>query len=389
MPDRSNWPVFYTFGLAVKYLFAGLSIIGLAGCQQTAPLQTHIAKESTAAINTPVAVYSTYLSESAQARCTSVNQQQCTDDVISSEEFFSAINELAFLPQAEKSVHHTDYELLIGNQATSVDVATWWQKGLHSLSAGQYALPVETHYFTEVTLQWRGVELDTHLITTQSVAGNSETPDSQAKAILSQWQAHALQSDVFGAPFLFSAMQASDYLNQMEVPSQIASFTLSDTQLYHDPFKGVISRYTHPEFDGALIDITVFPITSSLSAGNEKLLQSVLTQELDDAGIIADARGMSLSVDAPVTPFHFESGNTSYEGFMMAVSANSEASEQLFASTYVFRQHDKIIKLSTTFPPRVSDALIATAIPKIRVPAESVLMATLREIRESQQSAVN
>ena len=68
----------------------------------------------------------------------------------------------------------------------------------------------------------------------------------------------------------------------------------------------------------------------------------------------------------------------------MAVHAENEPGEPLFATTYVFEMKDKLVTLSTTFPPRIADNLVSAALPAIEVPGESALMKTIRGMSSAQ-----
>ncbi len=97
---------------------------------------------------------------------------------------------------------------------------------------------------------------------------------------------------------------------------------------------------------------------------------------------------MTLDDNGGITSFSITGSDHIAEGKVMALTASSESDESLFASTYVFRQQDKIIKITTTFPRHVSDSLVQQAMPSIIVPAPSKLMAAIREMQASQQTAV-
>lgn len=365
----------------------------LAGCQHGphhAQTEAQTIAPTVAHVNAPVAVYSTYLSDKASEQCAALQNDNapCRDDVIDAKTFLQALQDKQYFKEAVASAPDYDYEVLIANQAATIETGNTIQHLLNSATFGAYDLPRSTHYFTEVTVQWRGMEIHSQLFTLTQSTENSDAPIQLATQMLDNWWQHAQSDQVFTARYLFNALQASDYVNNMDLPATIDEFVRTDTQLYPDPFRGVISRYVHPDYDGALIDISVYPITQALSMGTEALLHGELEKDLEDANHIAQARSMNLIIDKPTQPFSVNSDGTTYSGYVLSMHAESDTMEPLFASTYVFRQNDKFIKFSTTFPTRVSDTLVSAAIPHVKVPEESVLMAALRQLSSNQQTAL-
>ncbi|RDV29282.1 hypothetical protein DXV75_02160 [Alteromonas aestuariivivens] len=336
---------------------------------------------------TAIAVYSTYLSEDVSKACAALQEHKspCEEDAIQPDTFLSVLMQEEQFSQVVASGTEQDYELLIANQAAVVDTSAWWQRSVKFITASTTPLPTEFHLFTEVTLQWRGVEIDSQLIRTVADSEFRQHQQHHAQQILELWLDTAEQRHLFSAEYLYRSVKASDYLTQMRLPDHIENFTQSDTQLYRDPFKGVISRYVHPAYENALLDISVSPIVAPLTQDTHKVLWESLEKEHRDAELIARARGLELKVDSPIQPTALNMNCAGCDvGFMLALSAQSADEEPLYATTYVFRQHDKIIKLSATFPATVADALVAEAMPQIHVPTESPLMSGLRKLLEKQ-----
>ncbi len=354
--------------------------------QQTATSANHPhdLKEK-AEVSAAVGVFSTYLSESAKIKCDAIAaiDNICIEDAIDPKNFFNALLDSGAFPNAIAASEQTDYQILIANQATSLSEPNWWDKSVRALTDSAPALANEMLHFTEITVQWRGLEIDSQLIKTYVDISDDHRQPVVAAQVINQWKDAAFQKGLFSAPFLFKALQASDYLNDLHVPETISAFTRLDTQLFHDPFQGAITRYTHNDYEDALLDITVYPLTASLEGSTDTALIDVLKREHSDATIVAQARNLTLLVDQPIAEFSV-SGE---KGFLLAIHAENDASEPLYATTYVFRQQDKVIKVSTTFPPRIANPLVEQALPIIKVPAESPLMASLREMTKSRARA--
>ncbi|QJR82046.1 hypothetical protein CA267_015425 [Alteromonas pelagimontana] len=367
----------------MKVVFLGLAFMVLAGCQHRGEpdvaLSTSQKSASRYHVNAPLAVFSTYPSAAAARTCQANNfdKTQCKEDAVTGEDFVEALKQKQFFDQVIPSAAGQDYELLIANQAATVNTGNWWQQTLSSLNADVWPYQRQRHYFTELTVQWRGVEINSKMIEHRAAVLDGVNVEL-AGNILDLWWKYAQQEDIFSASFLYQALQASDYLADMSMPASIAVFTRTDTQLYHDPFKGAIARYIHPQYDSALLDITVSPILTALNETDDSSLQELLNKEIEDAQTVANARDMQLQIDSPIQPFYVNRNDSQQTGWFMAISAESDNGDTLFATTYIFRQHDKIIKFSTTFPPRVSDELVREALPQISVPTESPFMATLR-----------
>ena len=375
------------------WVLAGL--VALTGCQLSAPSfvgdELITANQQTGhKVRAPVAFFSTYPSNNASETCRIVNRkkQACEDDPISPQQFLDVLSEQDWFTAVLPSSSGSDYELLISNQSATVADGTPWQSTISALSLGTVSTPVYVRNFTEVTVQWRGVEIDTRLLDITVPALTEQNAQDIARTALTRWWQDVSDNDVFSARYLYSALDASNYFDNMQLPTHIGDFVKDDTQLYHDPFKGVISRYLHPQYENALLDISVYPILSPLSQSDDTLLHSELQQDLAQAKDVASARDMTLDDDGGITPFSIAGSDRIAEGKVMALTATSENAESLFASTYVFRQQDKIIKITTTFPRRVSDSLVQQAMPSIIVPEPSKLMAAIREMQASQQTAV-
>lgn len=380
---------------AVKAFMVVAGAVALTGCQLSTP--SFVGDELITAnqlaghkVKAPIAFFSTYPSDNASEACRFVNEkkQACEDDPISPQQFLDILSEQDWFTAVLPSSSGSDYELLISNQSATVADGTTWQNTISTLSMGTVSPPVHVRNFTEVTVQWRGVEINTRLLDIKVPALTDQNSYDVARTALTRWWQDASDNGVFSARYLYSALDASDYFDNMQLPASIGEFVKDDTQLYHDPFKGVISRYLHPQYENALLDISVYPILSPLNQSDETLLHSELQQDLAQAKDIALARDMTLDNEGGISSFSITGNNRIADGKVMALTASSENAESLFASTYVFRQQDKIIKITTTFPRHVSDTLVQQAMPSIVVPEQSKLMAAIREMQASQQTAV-
>lgn len=325
----------------------------------------------------PINVYSTYLSDGTARQCQQhlPDQQRCKDDAIRSTAFFTALTELDVFSEISPSASLYDYELLIANQMAEVDESSWFRRLIKQIFPTNISSSKRYYLYTEITLQWRGIELDSFIAATQSQTLPSA--EEEAGNIIHKWWQHARNSALFDAAYLFNKVGASNYPKDLQLPEILGDFYLSDRQLHHDPFKGAIARYLHPEYDDAIVDIVVYPILQPLQQPVASLLIDELTKAQNDAQTVAQARGLALNVDAPIQPF---TGPNNATGYYFALHATHPEKETLFATVYLFQQQDKYIKVSTTFPPRVGDQIATQAINAISVPKESTLMKQIRQL---------
>jgi len=107
------------------------------------------------------------------------------------------------------------------------------------------------------------------------------------------------------------------------------------------------------------------------------LLPKQLEEDLKRAKSNAQIQKLTLSQVKPAARYEV---NNQIFGWRLGLSATSESSPSIYATTYVFRRQDKIIKVSTTFPPDYSDNIVDKLIVKIEVPEESKMMKNVRAL---------
>ncbi|WOI38810.1 hypothetical protein R1T43_07200 [Alteromonas sp. CI.11.F.A3] len=382
------FPIF-SRSLWLLVALASLCAPSVYGQQQAAlselPILPEPSSSSTAVPKAPaiaisLAVFSTYPSETLLDACGDTEAtQECIEDTIAPEAFISTLITKSWFTEIKPFGNDSDYELLIANVAKQGETVNLSKK-----------LSKEKH-FTELTLQWRGIEIDSLVIASQ--VNDSEASTEKAIEPLVSWYKHATENELFTPTFLYHALNASDYGNHLSVPESLGDFTRLDTQLYPDPFKGSITRYTHPSFEDALVDVTVFPIlakldtnassdtadTANTSIENSARTDALLHQQLDDdwnkADHVANARNLTLSQPQPISAFNVKGFAN---GWRLVLKADSPVDDPIFATTYVFTRNDKIVKVATTFPSDFSDDLANELIAHITVPEESMLMQQVR-----------
>lgn len=322
------------------------------------PVVTNPAQASTTGIT--LSVFSTFPSEQLEMVCRESNidlQPACTEDALPPDAFIGALQANvpfnAILPFEDNA----DYSLLIANLGQTFNNSP------------------EQMQLAEFTLQWRGIEIDSFTIV-QEHTQNTSAQDVAVK-LVDAWHKNVITNKIFTSPFLYHALNASDYENNLVVPERVGNFTRLDTQLYPDPFRGSITRYIHPTFEEALVDVTVYPILARLDSDTDALLNAALNEDWNRAGDVATAKNLQLSQAAPASPYIV---SETLKGWRLGLKAESELEPTIFATTYVFQLSDKYIKVATTFPADFSDPIIDELLAQIAVPDESPLMIEIRKM---------
>lgn len=298
--------------------------------------------------------YSTYPSESLSTQCNTTDRAsehttQCVEDVVSPELYVQALEDLNTFTTIAPFSGGNDYELLVANLSHQDE---------------------DAKHYSEFTLQWRGVEIDSF---TAISSGNSS--QEVAVSAVAEWLSHALSASIFSAPHLYGSIGASDYIGALKLPQTIHQFERTGIQLYPDPFQGIVTRYVHNEFEDAIVDVSVFPFMAQTLHPSSALLIDELENDHQLAQSVADQRDLKLVAQNPISPFAAHNGNS---GFKLHLVANGLDEEPVFATSYAFFAKDKVVKVSTTFPEGLSDEFTNVLIANIEVPDESKLMSEVR-----------
>ncbi|WP_163087797.1 hypothetical protein [Alteromonas profundi] len=310
--------------------------------------------------NVDISVFSTYPSDQVLARCKqAVAAKECIQDSIAPEVFVKALSSRGWFNRVAAFSDALDYELLIA----------------HTSGPSSSEDTIEALHFTEVTLLWRGMEIDSRII--ENAFPQDVNNLEKAVTVLTDWFHYSQHSALFTAAFLYSSLSASNYVDELVVPSTLGDFARLDTQLYPDPFKGVITRYTHREFEEALVDVTVYPILAPLEHDKDQILIKQLKADWEKAEAVAEHQALTLYKQPAAARYQ---ANSEHAGWRLGIKAESATQDTIYATTYVFQQHDKIVKIATTFPSTQSDPIANALIAQIAVPEESSLMMQVRPL---------
>ncbi|MEQ3640466.1 MAG: hypothetical protein ABNH03_11980 [Alteromonas sp.] len=347
-------PTFRSFAFRVASLSLAMVSTGALFSIGTFSPTAHavVTKPVVNSVSAPVSVFSTYPSPELVALCNEP-ESRCEEDSITPDEFVSALKATSYLMSLQPYAENNDYELLIANVGKA------------------------STQFAEITLQWRGMEINSHIVKTSAHKPAESGNLQHAETLIRQWEDNAVNEGIFTAEFLYRALEASNYQHDLAVPNSFGQFTKLDTQLFADPFSGAITRYTHPAYEDALVDVIVYPFTQKITEDDRTLLNEQLDVDLAKASAVAKAQQLTLTLSSPAAPYKVKG---IADGWRLGIAAESEKAPTLYASTYVFRKHDKIIKIATTFPTDFSDPLVDELIQRVDVPKESLLMKRVRKL---------
>ncbi|WP_100643264.1 hypothetical protein [Alteromonas facilis] len=316
----------------------------------------------------PVSIFSSYSSDAVIAPCQESSQANaCVEDYLSPRGFYDALTNAESFVKTAASEDGFDYEILVAN-----------------VLIPSHNAQTDTDFFTMVTefdVTWRSVPLASY----KFEYGLAQTLSADEKLQFTQRLGNAFMDKaraegVFDADYLFSHLNASNYLKDLQLPQSIDAFTLDDLQLYHDPLRGAVARYTHPEYPKDIIDVFVYPVFDPMAnSSNSEPLAKELEKDINDISLIAQSREIDEIRISDIQAIDWQIDRENYQGKYFDVAAVDDSGEPLFTTTYVFQSKDKIIKFSANFPGRVATHMIKDALPKISVPEPSQLMQSLRQ----------
>ncbi|WP_100656403.1 hypothetical protein [Alteromonas flava] len=332
------------------------------------PTITHAQATNEQVLLPAVSVFSSYPSASTQQSCVpATDDMQCAEDYLAPHSFFTALTSTNAFSNTVASENGYDYEVLIAN-----------------VLIPSHNTQTDTRFYTMVTefdVTWRSIPLASYTFEYGlSALLNDEQKEQFSQRLSRAFIGKAKAEQVFSADYLFAHLNASDYLQDLQLPSEIATFTLDDLQLYHDPLRGAVARYTHPDYPKDVMDIFVYPVFDPQDHMSSKSdLTEELQKDIDDITLIAQSRAIEEIKISDIQAIDWNIDSNNFQGKYFDVAAVDDGGEPLFTTTYIFQSKDKIIKFSANFPDRVATEMVKRALPKINVPEPSALMRSLRE----------
>lgn len=321
--------------------------------------------------DTEMPIYAAYVSDELREQCEKSEKSECQLNAFDGEALSSFVASLRDSEIIKDALSVSEYEVLIGNAIVNIDHANQ-----------------EAELVLEITISWRQVPIDDLVLRqTTSLGSTSEA----AKNLLSQWALHVEENSILEADKIYQTLGASDYASQLQVPESIGDFKRTQSAVYRDPLLGSITRYSHPRFDTAVVDISVYPYSALLSAANTDNSALLNPSPNDSPWLKWEMENEIVQIKQLIAQAHIEdftisniestlidiNGQT-LKGLRLEVLLHSQT-DPVYSTQYVFQQKDKIIKVTGNLPEYMMSALINESMPKIVVPSESSFMRALRQ----------
>lgn len=322
-----------------------------------------------------IPVFAAHTSDNLQKQCEAT---KCQLNVLQSPDLQRASLQLTNTQELQSALALSEYEVLVG---TAI---------VHAESAPELVF--------EITTTWRDIPLNDLVIAKNMDIASIEDSGyllNIATTIMGEWLDFIEAEHVLDASAIYKTLNASDYTNKLQVPNNIGEFKLLESAVYRDPMQGSITRYSHPEFAEAIIDINVFPISPfkhiDKNATNASLAKQVgayiekttpleleLSAEAKHISQIVNQANISDYSISAVEKTSIHINGEIAEGYKLSIALNAN-DDPIFSTQYVFMQNDKIIKLTGNLPESFMHKVVSQSPITIKVPEESEFMRALRQ----------
>lgn len=303
-------------------------------------------------------VYAAQLSDNVLEHCA---VQACDINVLDSNSLTQLLNGHPLRDDVYEALTLSEYELLISSAVIKERVSD---------SASEDTLVLE------MSTSWRGIIVDDYNVETE-IDTNVE---STARALVDAWVTRVQQSDVFSAERIYKIIGASDYQNHMQLPEKIGDFVRSQTALYHDPLQGSITRYLHPDFADAVVDVSVYPVSPFTHQSQDFAMNLSAEMQIERSQIealIKQAQMQDYQI-SDIQATELQSDDGAISGLAMEVALETQI-DPIYSTQVIFTQNDKFIKLTGNVPKTMMLALVNESVAKIKVPQESAFMQSMRQ----------
>ncbi len=343
------------FNTAFQFITSSLGFLSLLVI--TFPIAAVLPNDNHAtAANMPF--FAAHVSDELSEQCKSGS---CNLHVLDGNALTDVASTLSDSIELEEALNLSEYEVLIGNAAVYDEDS----KTLNGVF--------------EITTTWRNVPIDDITI---NIDLHSKDMHQAAFDALSQWQEHVKNLHVLEAPRIYEVLNASNYFSDLSVPAHIGEFTKSAFDIYRDPMLGSITRYIHPEYNDAIVDVSVYPLSpfqvDAESKSDAQRLNHELISEAQQIQHTIEAANISDFSVSNIEPYVVKVAGKPIHGYRLAVMLNSNT-VPVYSTHYVFLQNDKVIKLNGNVPSSMMAKLVAESLPHISVPSESVFMKHMRQ----------
>lgn len=255
----------------------------------------------------------------------------------------------------------------------------------------------------DASLTWHGFELKRYrydLPFTQKVSLFNANHDSE-KDIAEMITSHLIKGfqddDVFSAEFLWTALDASNYQEDLTLPDVAGRYLKTIEHRFQHPLLGVQNRYTHENFPLFAIDTFVYPVAHWDYRDQETALRREMIDIQDDIKITLRTSGIDelrfedieimerFGVESPI--------------FKLRGEYTTNDNEILETYIYLGIQKDKFVKIRVSRESGderseesfsdLAEAFLEDFLDSIEVPEESLFMLKLRQQWRSTPTASN
>jgi hypothetical protein len=303
-------------------------------------------------------VHAAELSDKVIEHCT---VQACDMNVLDTSSLNQLLNKHPLKYDVYEALTLSEYELLVSSAVI---------KGPRSDKASADTLVLE------MSTSWRGIIVDDFNVETQIEKNAKGT----ASALFDVWVNRVQNSDVFSAERIYKTIGASDYQNHMQLPEKIGDFVRSQTALYHDPLQGSITRYLHPDFADAVVDVSVYPVSPFTHHNQDFAMNLSAEMQIERSQIEALIKQAQMqdSQISEIQTTELQSDEGAISGLAMEVALETQI-DPVYSTQVIFTQNDKFIKLTGNVPKTMMLALVNESVGQIKVPQESAFMQSMRQ----------
>jgi hypothetical protein len=323
------------------------------GCLLTATYNTSQAQDE---LSWPV--YAAQLSDKVLEHC---EIKSCDMNVLDATALSQMLNEHVLKDEVNEALTLSQYELLVSSAL------------IKNSSAKN---PAANTLVLEMSTSWRGIIVDDYNVETLIDSNLEDT----ARALVDAWVVRVQQSDVFSAERIYHTIGASDYQNQMQLPEKIGDFVRSQSALYHDPLQGIITRYLHPDFADAVVDVSVYPVSPFTHANQDFSMNLSAEMQIEKTQIEALIKQAKMQdyLISEIQSTALGSAQSTISGLAMEVALETQI-DPIYSTQILFTQNDKFIKLTGNVPKQMMLALANESVEQIKVPQESAFMQSMRQ----------
>ncbi|GAA5525324.1 hypothetical protein Maes01_01890 [Microbulbifer aestuariivivens] len=244
----------------------------------------------------------------------------------------------------------------------------------------------------ELMVTWREIPIKSYDYTiplrfSVSIFNAEQYQEVLTAAIAERLLADLEMENIFTGAYLLSAIEASDYEKELNVPEQVGDYVLSDKHIYNNPFFGTLLTFEHRQFAFDRAEVFIYPIPSTEWNDTQALTWEEAQNLRNDMVEMQRTGELKSVISAEPQALHWKIGQRDFNGSYYTSKLTDHDDQQADVVNYVFTSGDKFVRVHTYFP--VEQGSASTGDPDdfarqllhtLSLPVESVFMARLREV---------